>query len=442
MHDAERFRERPHGTLLALSIPVLFSLIAEPLTGLVDTAFVARLGSVSLAALGVGTMALSAVFWIFNFLGIGTQTEVAQSLGSGDQERAAHAAGLAMNLAMLIGLGLLGLGVLAATPVARWMGATGAIESGAVLYIRIRLLAAPAVLVTVAGFGALRGIHDMRTPLRIAVAVNVFNIALDWPFIFGLGPIPRLEIAGAAAASAASQWIGAVWVIFAVRKKIGTGRTFDLRGATALLRVGRDLFFRTGLLTAFLVLTTRAATRIGAEAGAAHQAIRQVWQFTALFLDAFAVSGQSLIGWYMGGSRAEEARRVAAVVLLWSVVTGAGLGLIMILGQPLFERLLVPPGALPLFATAWWIAALSQPLNGISFGVDGIHWGTGDFAFLRNVMALATAVGACGIWLLDESATHAFIVVWLLTALWITIRAVFGVLRIWPGIGKAPLAGR
>lgn len=442
MNQGEQFRERPHRTLLVLSIPVLLSLIAEPLTGLVDTAFVARLGSPPLAALGVGTMALSAVFWIFNFLGIGTQTEVAQALGAEDRERAAHAAGLAINLAFLCGLLLALGGVFAAQPVARWMGATGTIEANAVLYIRLRLLSAPAVLITVAGFGALRGIHDMRTPLWIAVTVNAVNIALDWPLVFGMGPIPRFEIAGAAVASAISQWIGAAWTIAAVRRRIGVSRPLDFRGAGALLTVGGDLFFRTGLLTAFLVLTTRAATRIGAEAGAAHQAIRQVWQFTALFLDAFAVSGQSLIAFYVGGGRTAEAKRVAGVVLVWSVITGAGLGLIMVIGQPLFERLLVPPAALPLFGAAWWIAAVSQPLNGISFGTDGIHWGTRDFRFLRNVVALATAVGAAGVWLLDENRADAFTILWLLTAGWITIRAAFGVLRVWPGIGNAPLTKR
>ena len=60
----------------------MLQAVAEPLTGLADTAFVARLGSTALAALGVGTIVLSGSFWIFNFLGIGTQTEVAQSLGS------------------------------------------------------------------------------------------------------------------------------------------------------------------------------------------------------------------------------------------------------------------------------------------------------------------------------------------------------------------------
>ena len=65
-----------------MSFPVLLSLVAEPLTGLADTVFVARLGAESLAALGAGTVALSSVFWVFNFLGIATQTEVAQEYGS------------------------------------------------------------------------------------------------------------------------------------------------------------------------------------------------------------------------------------------------------------------------------------------------------------------------------------------------------------------------
>ena len=96
------FLRAPHRTLMALSFPVLLSLIAEPLTGLTDTAFVARLGATSLAALGVGTMALSSMFWVFNFLGIGGQTEVAQALGRRDPERARQITSLALLLSGLL----------------------------------------------------------------------------------------------------------------------------------------------------------------------------------------------------------------------------------------------------------------------------------------------------------------------------------------------------
>ena len=75
------FLTSPNRTLISLSIPVLLSLVAEPLTGLVDTAFISRLGSEPMAALGVGTTILSGIFWIFNFLGIGTQTETAHIYG-------------------------------------------------------------------------------------------------------------------------------------------------------------------------------------------------------------------------------------------------------------------------------------------------------------------------------------------------------------------------
>ena len=82
-HSEHPFTRQPHRTLVSLSIPVLFSMTAEPLTALIDTAFIASLGAVSLAALGVGTTALSSLFWMFNFLGIGTQTEVSQADGQG-----------------------------------------------------------------------------------------------------------------------------------------------------------------------------------------------------------------------------------------------------------------------------------------------------------------------------------------------------------------------
>ena len=62
------FLRSPHRTFFSLSVPVLVSLVAEPLTGLADTAFISRLGAAPLAALGVGTIVLSSVFWIFNFL--------------------------------------------------------------------------------------------------------------------------------------------------------------------------------------------------------------------------------------------------------------------------------------------------------------------------------------------------------------------------------------
>jgi len=440
--DEHAFVKFPHRTLIFLSFPVLLSLIAEPVTGLVDTAFIARLGSESLAALGVGTMALSSIFWIFNFLAIGTQTEVAQATGSRSPIRAARIGTLAFGLGLIFGLLLAIIGYPAADPAARLLGATGTIAVQAQSYIRIRLFGAPAVLAIIAAFGSMRGIQDMRTPLLVASGINLLNILLDAVLIYGWGPIPAFGISGAAAASSISWWAGALWAAIAVRGRLGLPDRLPIGEAKRLLRVGGELFLRTGLLILFLLLATRVATRIGADAGAAHQAIRQVWVFTNLFLDAFAITGQSLVGYFMGSGRVAEARRVAGVVCIWSAATGGALTLIMWYGRNLAIAAFVPQAAVQIFLPAWLVAAAAQPLSALSFATDGIHWGTGDFRYLRNAVAVATGCGAAALMLLDKGRPDALSLIWIITAGWIFVRALFGMIRIWPGVGKSPLTPR
>jgi MATE family multidrug resistance protein len=431
---------------------VLLSLVAEPLTGVADTAFVARLGAAPLAGLGVAAVLASSVLWIFNFLGIGTQTQVARALGigtqtqvaralgTGDRAGARDASGLALALAVGIGVGLALVSWPLIDPVAKFMSDEPAVRSASVVYLEIRLLGAPATLIVMVAFGAFRGMQDMRTPLWIAAASNAANVALDPVLIFGLGPAPALGVAGAAWATTASQWAAAVWSLVAIQRRLGLPSQIHPRAAGALLVVGRDLFLRTGSLLLFLVLATRVATRIGSDAGAAHQAIRQTWLLTALVLDAYAATAQSLVAWFLGAGRPQLARRVAAVACAWGLGTGVALTLSMWAGTTAIAHLLVPVTARDVFTAAWIVCALAQPLNALSFVTDGIHWGTGDYRFLRNAMIGATAAGAAILLLaVDRSEPGALTLVWLVTAGWIAVRAVFGIARIWPGIGASPL---
>ncbi|NJK78937.1 MAG: MATE family efflux transporter [Chloroflexaceae bacterium] len=432
----------PNRTLLTLTVPVIGSLIAEPLTGMVDTAFVAALGAAPLAALGVGTVALSSAFWVFNFLQVGTQTEIAQALGRGEQQQAARLNGLALVLSVLLSLLVMALALPLLGPMAAALGAEGAVQRDAVLYMQVRVFGTPAILAMITCFGVLRGMQDMQTPLVVAVAVNVLNIALDALLVFGAGPIPALGIAGAALASVLSQWLGALWVVVLVLRRLGLPDRVRLSDAYRLLHIGGDMFLRTGLLILFLLLTTRVATLGGAETGAAHQVIRQVWLFTGLLLDAFAITGQSLVAYFVGAGWLAQARRVAFVVCAWSVGTGTLLALLMLAGQAGVIRLFVPPAAVEMFVPAWLVAVVVQLSNALAFATDGIHWGTGDFAFLRNVMFLSTLVGGVALLLIDPAAPAALTLIWLATLGWSVIRAVLGVARIWPGIGNSPLRDR
>ncbi len=365
---------------------------------------------------------------------------MAKSVGRGDRSHACRIASLSAVIVVIIGVVLmLGAGPFLES-LAVLLGSQGAVVELADEYMLFRLLGAPAVLVSLACFGALRGVQDMRTPLYVAVGINVVNVLLDWLLIFGWGPMAPMGVAGAAVASTVSQWIGALWCLFAVRSRLGL--TLHMRGAgmVKLMKIGGDLFVRTGMVLLFLALCTRVANMAGADQGAAYQAIRQFFIFTALFLDAFAITGQSLVGFFLGARDVLQARRVARSVCVWSLGTGVAMCVAMLLGEGVIAWLLVPPSAIAVFGPAWITVALMQPVGSLSFATDGIHWGTGDFHYLRNVMIIASLVSGAVVLMLEFlQPSNILVFIWLATALWTVIRAVFGLVRIWPGIGQPPL---
>ncbi len=433
------FTSQPHRTFVRLSLPVLVSLIAEPLTGLVDTAFVARLGSPALAGLGVATSLLTGVFWVFNFLAIGTQTEVARATGESDCDAIAGAAGTALSLAVVLGA-LLALALLPiADELCSLFGASGAAREASVTYLRIRLLGGPAILAGHAVLGAFRGLQDMRTPLYIAAGANLLNIALDAMVIHGAGPIPAFGIAGAAWASVLSQVVATAAGLALFHGRHGIVPPISPDQPLRLFAIGRDLFVRTGMLLLFLMHTTRVANLISVQDGATHQAIRQMWIFTAFLLDAYASTAQSLVGYFAGRGDRTTALRVAFLACAWAVATGAATTLAMLASTTVVAQALLGAAPSEAFRAAWWLAACAQPINAVSFATDGIHWGSGDYRFLRNAMLLASGLGMSALFLLENSAGSDLRDVWIVVVVWIGVRAVFGLGRIWP-YPSGPLA--
>lgn len=434
------FQLKPNATFFRLSLPIFLSLVAEPVTGLVDTAFVARIGDDALAALGMASTFLSHVLWIVFFLGVGAQTEIATLLGTGRDEDIRTLTRVATHLGIACGV-IVSVVLFPLLPAAAsFMGATDAVYSDGLLYLRIRLVGAPAAVLMMTFFGVLRGLHDMKTPLVVAVVTNLLNVVLDWVLIFGYGPVPAFGIAGAAWASAVSQWVGVFLCAFALRPYISFSGRLPLEVVQRLLLVGRDMFLRTGVLSLFLILATRVATRLGPEAGAAHEVVRKFWLFNALFLDAFAMTAQSLIAYFIGIGALSTARRVARVGVGWGVVTGVVIAVVMVVSlNVVAEAFALDNVTRDLFVGAWIVCALFEPLCAVSFVTDGVHWGTRDYAYLRNAMFLATGISVGCLALAELLAVESLLEVWLMIGLWIVLRTIVGVIRIWPGIGNAPL---
>ena len=376
--------------ILRLAIPALGTLAVDPLLTLIDTAFVARVGVNELAALGVDTAILGFAFFGFNFLAYATTPLVAQALGRGNPAEARRWVGDALILAVILGL----LAAIVIEVLAPWfvglMGAGQDVAGPAVSYLRIRGIATPAVLLVTAGHGAFRGYQDTRTPLFVALGVNLINLVLDPLLIFGAG----WGIEGAAIATVVAQYAGAIWFIRLIRSRRMADRPAGLREAIpTILALGRNgilISIRTGFLLFGLTFAAATATRIGAAEIAGHQVVMQVWLLAAMISDSFAIAAQALVGDAVGGKGLVDVDQLSSRLIMWGVITGFVLMGAFLLGGPLLGYLVDDPKVTELTLSASEVAGWMMPIGAPLFVADGIFFGLLAF----GTIIASTALGA------------------------------------------------
>lgn len=386
-----RFGRHPDDkAILALAAPALGALAADPLYSIVDTALVGHLGATELAGVAVGTAAFTASFWIFSFLAYGVTPRVARALGAGDPEEAATIGTQAFLLALVLGLFVTVIGVVFAGPIVRFFGAGDEVAAFAEPYLRIRALATGAVLIGQVGHGWLRGAHDTRTPMFVAVGGAVFNAILGYVLIYPVG----WGVEGAAWATVIAQWIVAIVFIFLLRPRLSAARLgLDLPVALSLLKVGGDLVVRTGALLAGLTVATSIAARMGVVPLASWQIGMQIFLLLSFTQDSVAIAGQALVGRYLGQKRPDQAKSVGRRLMSWGMLVGAALGLIIFaLRNPIGSIFTDDPDVVEAAGglIAW--IALIQPISAAAFTLDGILIGASDTRFLAIAMVGCSTV--------------------------------------------------
>ena len=380
--------------IVRLAGPALPVLAAEPLYLLVDTAVVGRLGAVPLAGLAVAAVLFAQVTSQLNFLSYGTTARTARMYGSGRRADAVAEGVQATWLALAVGACLVVVGQLVVRPVAEALGNGGAIAEGAVSWLRVALIGAPLLLVTLAGNGWMRGVQDTARPLRYVLAGNAVSAVACVVLVHGIGAFPGLGLVGSAWANVLGQCVGAGLFLGAlVRESRGSWRPRPA-ALRAQLTMGRDLVARSLAFQACFLSAAAVATRFGAPVAAAHQIVLQLWSFMALVLDAIAIAAQSLVGAALGAGDAGRARALAARVTRYGLVLGVGFGVLFAALSGVLPPVFTPDAAvLAAVPIAWWFFAALQPVAGVVFAIDGVLLGAGDAAFLRTWTLLAAVVG-------------------------------------------------
>ncbi len=302
---------------------MILSNISTPLLGLVDTAVLGHLSSAQfLAAVALGGIIFSFIFWGFGFLRMGTTGLTAQAFGQDDRQEVAALLTRALSLALIISVVLL-----LRRPIA-WLSfsllqSDVIVEQFALQYFEIRIMSAPATLCSYALMGWFLGRQNVKVPLLVVLITNFINIVLDLLFVYYL----KMQVDGVALATVIAEYIGlAVGLIFALRilrKNTLLWRWCDLSDMSqfkAMLMINSHIFVRTWCVIFAFAFFAAQAAKMGTVILAANTVLLNFQTFMAYALDGFAHAIEALVGKAVGAKNRLMLKQAILTAGLWSLV--------------------------------------------------------------------------------------------------------------------------
>jgi len=377
--------------VLDLAWPVVVSMLSFSLMAAADVAIVGQLGTEPLASIG---MALTLWYllraWPFGVIS-GVRVLTAQRMGAGDRDTVERLGWQGLWLAIAFGV-LQAAFIPLARPALGWMGAEGAILDMASTFLVIRLAAAPVEMALLALTAWFQGRGDTRTPMVANVAANVANVALAAVLVLGIGPFPRLEMAGAALATNLATSLGlAVLLVAFVRRPTGVAPrpTWDLvRRAVGLgSALGLDDLLDLASYTLFVAVLAAA----GPIHLAAHVLSLRINNVSALPGYALANATGVLVGHAVGAGRFDLARQAVRSGLALAVGLMAAAAVVFLAAPGLLLGVFgAEPEVFEVGRRLLAIAAVFQILDAVATVLYFALASAGDSRFALRVSVLAS----------------------------------------------------
>ena len=400
------YRHNPYDPeILRIALPSIITNITVPLLGIVDVAITGHIGNstVAIGSIAVGGLVFNMVYWLFNFLRMGSSGLTAQAYGRGDGEGQRRVLKMGLAVAVVCGLGILTL----QRPLewfAHWIIApSDEVWALAVQYFRIRVWAAPAVLALFALNGWFVGMQNSRFPLYIAVGQNLVNIAVSYTLVFHY----EMGVEGVALGTVVAQYVGLIvaWKLSTylstnnvdnvseglcqplnVDNSRGKKLSYQHSGVDnygklewkTFFSVNRDIFFRMICLISVTTAFTSFGSHLGDALLAVNTLLLQLFILFSYFSDGFALAGEALVGKYAGaeGMRGASVSGVVRRLFVWGLGVVALFTVVYAFGGLPFLGLLSDEKEVINASAPYLPWAIGIPVCGIAaFMWDGIFIG-------------------------------------------------------------------
>lgn len=341
-------------TLLMFALPTLGSSILQSLNGSINAVWVGRfLGEEALAATSNANLIMFLMFaGVFGF-GMAATILVGQCMGRRDIDGARRVMGSAIGMFVLLAALVAAGGWIYAPALLHLLGTDPSVFPLALDYLRVIFLGMPPSFLTVLLMMGLRGTGDSMTPLWFMALGAVIDVVLNPVLILGLGPAPRLGIAGSAGATLAASYISLIALISYIQWRDLSVR---LRGAEwrylwpdpVLLKVIVTKGLPMGLQILVMSISALAVmglvNREGVATTAAYGITSQLW--TYIQMPALALGGavSAMAAQNIGAGRWDRVGHIArAGVIMNVLLTGAMVAILTLIDRQVLG-LFLPPG--------------------------------------------------------------------------------------------------
>ncbi|MEM9557836.1 MAG: MATE family efflux transporter [Acidobacteriota bacterium] len=298
---------RLRASILALAVPASLEAVFQMSFGFLDQVVIGHLGEAPLAAVGLTSQLMFLSTLVLGGIAAGTAILVAQFHGKGDSIGVTRSTGASLLLAALVAVPLAVAVVAAPRRLLALLGTEATVIDAGAGYFQLVMATLPLALLGTVVVGALRSLGDAKTPMFVTFGTMGANTVLNVVLVFGLGPLPAFGLAGAAAATVASQVLrlAVLAVLLARRREIDPAAlvriaTAERRMVRRLTELSLPIAGANGLWALGAFVYTVTCVQLGTVAMVANQLVLATEAIFIMFSSGFGVAALTLVGQSVG----------------------------------------------------------------------------------------------------------------------------------------------
>lgn len=375
--------------LFRFALPILFANVLQSLNGSVNSVWVGRfLGEAALTATSNANTVMFLLIGAAFGVALAATILVGQCIGANNFAETKRVVGTSATFFTGISVAMAVAGLALCRPLLIAMSTPEASLDLAVAYMRVIFLALPFLYLYAYVGAMLRGAGDSKTPFYFMLLSVGLDILLNPVFIFGVGPIPRLGIAGSALATFVAQAVSLTALIrhlyrrrhlLVLHKDELALLRVDWAVVATLVKKGVPMSAQMLVMSLSGVLMITLVNRFGVDTTAAFGAALQLWNYIQMPAFAVAMAMSAMTAQNVGAGKWTRVGSIARVGVLYNVALTGVIALAMeLLDQQLFA-LFLPSGSAAL--------PIASHLNRVV---------TGSFVFFGVAVALFGVVRATG----------------------------------------------